>query len=89
MKKLITTLALATSLVASTAAAAADPGPNTCHRLRNAIATGTPSSALPPQLLRRCFGKQRDVRPAAVTATRVAPSADVRPGVESASRLQR
>jgi hypothetical protein len=50
MKKLILTLALAASTLTSTAAA--DPGGNTCHRLRNAIASGTSISALPPRLVR-------------------------------------
>jgi hypothetical protein len=91
MKKLITTLALATSMLAATAAAAADPGPNTCHRLRNAVATGTPISALPPRLLRRCFGHQRVarptvvVRPAAAGDTRPAAAIDVRPAAGGAS----
>ena len=71
MKKLIITLAVATSMLASTAAAAADPGPNTCHRLRNAIASGTPISSLPPRLLRRCFGGHATLPPA---AARPAPS---------------
>jgi hypothetical protein len=85
MKKLMTMLALATSMLASTAAATADPGPNTCHRLRNAVATGTPVSALPPQLLRRCFGHQRGarptvaVRPVATEDGRPAAATDLRP----------
>jgi hypothetical protein len=67
MKKLIITFAVATSMLASTAAA--DPGSNTCHRLLNAIASGTRISALPPQLVRACFGDNGPVvvRPAAVT----------------------
>ena len=72
MKKLIVTLALAASMLTSAgAAAAADPGSNICHRLRYAVATGTPISALPPSLLRRCFHHNAQaVRPAAVTSLR-------------------
>ena len=74
MKKLIVTLALAASTLSSTATA--DPGPNTCHRLRNAIASGTPISALPPRLVRACFGDRGPVvvRPAAATRTQAAPT---------------
>lgn len=86
MKKLIMTLAVATSMLASTAAAAADPGPNTCHRLRNAIASGTPISTLPPRLLRRCFGGNVSSRPTRATPTR---KADVQPAPDAASRLRR
>ena len=80
MKKLIVTLALAASTLTSTAAA--DPGGNTCHRLRNAIASGTPISALPPRLVRACFGDRGPVvavRPAA-TRAQSAPKA-VQPAV--------
>ena len=75
MKKLIVTLALAASTLTSTAAA--DPGPNTCHRLRNAIASGTPISTLPPRLLRACFSDHASVvvvRPAAATSVQSKPT---------------
>jgi hypothetical protein len=86
MKKLIVTLAVAASVLASTAAAVADPGPNTCHRLRNAVASGTPISALPPRLLRRCFGRHATVRPAVATPVRPVREASVRP--ESAADVR-
>lgn len=75
MKKLIVTLALAASTLTSTAAA--DPGRNTCHRLRNAIASGTPISTLPPRLVRACFGDHAPVvvRPAAVAPAQSKPVA--------------
>lgn len=75
MKKLIITLALAASTLTSTAAA--DPGRNTCHRLRNAIASGTPISTLPPRLVRACFGDHgpvATVRPAATTSVQSKPT---------------
>jgi hypothetical protein len=75
MKKLIITLALAASTLTSTAAA--DPGPNTCHRLRNAIASGTPISTLPPRLVRDCFGDHPPVvvvRPTAATSVQSKPT---------------
>jgi hypothetical protein len=87
MHKLIVTLALAGSLLASTTTAAADPGSNVCKRLRHAIATGTPISALPPRLLRRCFDRPT-VRPRPVRPVRPAPAvrpvreAEARPAVE-------
>ena len=43
-------------MLAWAGSATADPGPNVCHRLRNAIASGTPVSKLPPRLVRQCFG---------------------------------
>ena len=72
MKKLIVTLALAGSTLASTAAA--DPGSNTCHRLRSAIASGTPISTLPPRLVRACFGDRGRVVVRPTGATRVEPA---------------
>jgi hypothetical protein len=79
MHKLIVTLALAGSLLASTTTAAADPGSNVCKRLRHAIATGTPISALPPRLLRRCFDH---------TAVRPRPVRPVRPSVRPVREIE-
>jgi hypothetical protein len=78
MKKLIVTLALAASTFTAAGAAAVDPGSNVCHRLRYAIASGTPASALPPSLLRRCFGPNAPVRPTAITSARPSPVATSR-----------
>jgi hypothetical protein len=74
MKKLIITLALAASTFTSAGVAAADPGSNVCHRLRYAIESGTPTSALPASLLRRCFGHNAPVRPTTVTPARTTTS---------------
>ena len=68
MKKLIVTLAVVSSTLASSGSAVADPGSNVCHRLRNAIASGTRISALPPRLVRDCFGSRTDVRPVVAEA---------------------
>lgn len=74
MKKLILTLALVGSTLTAAGTAAADPGSNACQRLRHAIASGTPASALPASLLRRCFGHNAPVRPATVTLSRTTAS---------------
>jgi hypothetical protein len=74
MKKLIVTLAVMSSTLASSGSAVADPGSNVCHRLRYAIASGTRISALPPRLVRDCFGDRGAARPVApAPAQRVTP----------------
>jgi hypothetical protein len=64
MKKVVTTLAVLSVALSSAVALAAPPRPepNYCHRIRNAIATGTPISALPARLVRECFGNHPPVR---------------------------
>ena len=78
MKKIVTTLAVLSVALSSAVALAAPPRPepNYCHRIRNAIATGTPISALPARLVRQCFGNHPPVRTARPTETRVDADAE-------------
>ena len=83
MKHLIVIVSLGASMLAWAGTAAADPGPNVCHRLRNAIASGTPVSKLPPRLVRQCFGNHMPGRstaePAPTTREAVRPASSVAP----------
>ena len=74
MRKLIVTLAVVSSTLVSSGGAVADPGSNLCHRLRYAIASGTRISALPPRLVRDCFGDGRSVRADVRPASGEAPT---------------
>lgn len=80
MKKAATTLAVVSVALSSAVALAAPPRPepNYCHRIRNAIATGTPVSALPARLVRRCFGNNPPVRGAVHRQRRGAASTRTR-----------